>query len=142
MLRGLNNVVERKTKMLVEVISGMQIPQKLSGDKDIVDPYVTVHLISTSSPTTETLIVKTAVVKNNGLNPIWQVKSKEVTVIEDEINMLVFRVYDDDDTLLCLNVIPVVSLRSGYGAVDMKSPSTLKQLPATALLCKFNLSPQ
>jgi C2 domain len=71
MLRGLNNVVERKTKMLVEVISGMQIPQKLSGDKDIVDPYVTVHLISTSSPTTETLIVKTAVVKNNGLNPIW-----------------------------------------------------------------------
>jgi hypothetical protein len=34
----------------LDIISGCQIPKKKNGDKDIVDPYVTVEHISSDLP--------------------------------------------------------------------------------------------
>lgn len=55
----------------LQIISGHQIPKKPSGDKDIVDPYVAVYLVSTGSPDKEIKLFQTKVVPNNGLNPVW-----------------------------------------------------------------------
>ena len=115
--------------MDITVLSGSQIPKKASGDKDIVDPYVTVQLYSASTID----LLKTEVVSNNGLNPVWDCKGS-FEYIEGEVNLLVLRVLDDDHTLLAWNALPVEHLRKGYRAVTLKGPK-LETLEVASLLC-------
>lgn len=72
-------------------------------------------------------VLKTKIVNNNGLNPVWNSPKSSFSIAESEINLLVFKVFDDDDTLLCWNAISTEYLRQGYRAVELKSP-TLKPL--------------
>ena len=108
----------RMVSVDIELISGSQIPKKPSGSKDIVDPYVTMELWSTEVPSKSNKFLKTPIVKNNGLNPRWNTKGK-FAMVKDEINILLVKVFDDDDTLLCWNAFPANCIRSGYRAIEM-----------------------
>ena len=78
---------------------------------------------------------KTKIIQNNGLNPVW---NEEVTyeAEEEEINMIVFKIFDDDNTILCWNALPIECLKEGIRVVEMKDPQ-LKELQGSSLLCHF-----
>ena len=104
--------------MDIELISGSQIPKKPSGAKDIVDPYATMELWSTATPGKSIQFLKTPIIQNNGLSPVWKTKGK-FAMVKDEVNILLVKVFDDDDTLLCWNAFPANCLRPGYRAIEM-----------------------
>ena len=95
-------------------------------------------MASTKDPVNFPLLLKTKIVDNNGLNPIWNEKV-QFEVVDDEINMLIVRVHDDDNTLLCWNALPISSLKLGWRAVDMRAPD-LKPLHAAVLLFKIEIN--
>jgi hypothetical protein len=119
----------------LEIISGHHIPKKPSGDKDIVDPYVAVYLLSTAA--SEIKLLQTQVVPDNGLNPVWNERCS-FSVSDQEINILLVKVHDDDHTLLCWNAFNLELVRQGYRAMEMKSPQ-LQPLHASTIFCKINI---
>ncbi len=85
--------------------------------------------------------LKTKKVQNNGLNPVWN-ESKTFIGDEEEINMLVFKIYDADslgkDTVLCFNAINISCLREGIRVVNMKDTKKMKTCESS-LLCQFTI---
>ena len=101
-------------------MSGSHIPKKQGDVKDIVDPYVVVKLYTTERSCHPEIIIQTDVVKDNGLNPVW---NKECTFEynEQEISMLVVSVHDNDKTLICWNALSVDRLlHQGIHAIEMR----------------------
>jgi hypothetical protein len=81
---------------------------------------------------------KTTSIDDNGYSPIWN-QIFEFKVQREEINFLVFKVYDEDrtkSTLLCWNAIPLRALRTGVRSLYMKDKK-LDTLKDSALLCSF-----
>ena len=95
-------------------------------------------MYSTAFPNEPTLLFRTEVVENNGLNPIWN-KQHTFKVNEQEINMLLISVHDDDKSLLCWNALSVDCLSSGIRAIEMRV-SDFCVLKGTSVLCKVALS--
>ncbi|KAK7195460.1 phospholipase c-like protein [Novymonas esmeraldas] len=122
----------------VTVMSGAQIPKPALQKKgDIVDPYVKLSINKQSR--TE---VKTAVVRNNGLNPSWM-ETFTLACSSKEVDVLTIKVMDEDTTsandAVCEMAIPVRALRTGYRAVAMKLCSNGVSLPGASILCKFDI---
>lgn len=141
-LRSEEEISDLPTKTIaIKLISGFQIPKKV-GDKEIVDPFVTIELKTTSH--LERIIhqetFKSKVIENNGFNPVWN-ESTSFDFIEEEINMLVFKVYDMDmtgSTLLCANAFNVECIRHGIRVVQMKDN---RHKPCQCLLlCQFTIT--
>ncbi len=63
--------------------------------------------------------MRTKIIKNNGFNPIWN-ESISFETDDEEVNMILFKVFDDDGTLLCWNAISVDCLLEGIRVVEMK----------------------
>ena len=80
--------------------------------------------------------MQTEVVKNNGLNPIWN-KQCTFTINQDEINMLVVSVHDNDKTLLCWNALSCDCIQEGIRAIEMRM-NDFCVVKGTSLLCKVN----
>ena len=138
MMLGLPQLEAKTQTISIEMISGSQIPKKTSAVfHDIVDPYVTMFFWSAADPNNRIQIMQTPVVKNNGLNPVWRVKT-QFKITEGEVNLLVIKVQDDDNTLLCWNALPLNCIRAGYRTIEMKSPD-LKPLHAASLYCKVSI---
>ncbi|CDW90514.1 1-phosphatidylinositol-bisphosphate phosphodiesterase eta-2 [Stylonychia lemnae] len=123
-LRGLLPESNLPTKTIkINLLSGFQLPKK-GERKDIVDPFVTIELKTTSFKDNikNQEMVKTKFIKNNGFNPIWS-KEFKFKYIDGELNFLIFKVYDMDetgDTLLCWNAVNIECLRKGIRVITMK----------------------
>ena len=131
--------VQNKKIIKIEVIAGMQLPQKPSDAKDIVDPYVVLSLVTPNqSPEYQGQTHTTKHVDNNGFNPLWK-ESCQFKYLEDEINFLVIKVWDKDqkDVMLCWNAFPINYIRRGIRCVELKG---LKLQPvASKLLVKIDI---
>jgi hypothetical protein len=124
-----------------KILGGFQIPCKASKLRDIVDPFVELVLYSTKSPLEPSIHLKTKIIDDNGFNPEWN-ESVSFEVFEQEINMIVLRVKDNDNTLLCWNALCLDVLhKKGTFAVEMRAPN-FRVLPGTALLCHINIELQ
>ncbi|KAG5472893.1 hypothetical protein LSCM4_02218 [Leishmania orientalis] len=127
--------------IIVTVLSGTQIPKpSLQNKGDIADPYVKLSI--NKRDRTE---VKTAVVRNNGLNPFWM-ETFTLSCESREVDVLTVKVMDEDTTSandsVCQMVIPVRALRTGYRAVPMKLCKNGASLPGASILCKFEIVDQ
>ena len=75
-MRGLRSQYEienlKEKKITIKLISGFQIPKK-HGDKDIVDPFITVEFYTTSMKERIKNQDKftSKIINDNGFNPIW-----------------------------------------------------------------------
>ncbi|KAG5472516.1 hypothetical protein LSCM1_03917 [Leishmania martiniquensis] len=122
----------------VTVLSGTQIPKpSLQKKGDIADPYVKLSINMR-----ERTEVKTAVVRNNGLNPFWM-ETFTLFCESKEVDVLTVKVMDEDTTSandsVCQMVIPVRALRTGYRAVPMKLCKNGASLPGASILCRFDI---
>lgn len=63
-------IAAQETHVTLTIISGQQIPKPRGDAKgEVIDPYVTVQMHGIKSDATK--VLKTAVVDNNGFNPVW-----------------------------------------------------------------------
>lgn len=114
---------------------------KKKGEKDIVDPYVTIELKTTSQleRITSQPVFNSKVIDNNGFNPVWN-ETVTFDFVDEEISMLVFKVFDLDLTgssLLCENAISVECIRQGIRVVQMRDSN--HKLCECLLLCQFTI---
>ena len=101
-------IAAQETHITLTIISGQQIPKPRGDAKgEVIDPYVTVQMHGIKSDATKAL--KTAVVDNNGFNPVWasikeareaSVKGSHSTfsfsLRAPELALLKIAVYDND----------------------------------------------
>lgn len=123
----------------ITVVCGSHIPKpSLEKRGDIVDPYVKLSI--NKNPATE---VKTVVVRNNGLTPVWM-ESFTLSCRSREVDILSVKVMDEDTTSandpVCEMAVPVRSLRNGYRAVPMKLCKNGAVLPSACILCRFTIT--
>ena len=124
--------------MTFKLIGASQIPQRINSQTDIVDPYVELILYSTEHPLKPLSLGKTSIVKDNGLNPTWN-HLYEFQFKASEINILVIKVHDNDNTLLCWNALCLDVLCSkGTRAIEMRDANNIKTvLPYTSLIANI-----
>lgn len=117
------NTVRQYVRM--KVISGFQLPKPrgLEDDKDIVDPFVMIHVYGAYSDCIE---MKTAKIKDNGLNPRWN-EDFMFYVNIPQLAIIHFVVQDSNavtaSELIGQYCLPFTSLRQGYRHVKLESPN-------------------
>ncbi|CAL4059861.1 unnamed protein product [Meganyctiphanes norvegica] len=112
---------DKYTKILrVTVVSGQHIPNSAKKG-DIVDPYVQVKVRGHDLDKQKQ---RTATVKNNGFNPVWD-ETLELQVKVPDLSLVYFTVRDESsyaaDPVLALCCIPFNSLMQGYRHVHLAS---------------------
>ncbi|KAL3841781.1 hypothetical protein ACJMK2_019882 [Sinanodonta woodiana] len=97
----------------IEVISGFQLPKPKNSKKgEVIDPFLKIDIFGAAIDTQDR---KTAVIKNNGFNPIWKEKFK-FRIEVPELALIRFAVYDKDqyfDDFIGFYVLPINSLQQG-----------------------------
>ncbi|EFX81685.1 hypothetical protein DAPPUDRAFT_317364 [Daphnia pulex] len=98
----------------LKIISGQNLPKF---EKKVIDPYVTVQIMGHPA---DRLKFKTKHVDDNGFNPCWK-ETTEFRLRQPELDLLVISVRDkepmSDDDLVGVRVVPIKSLKSGYGHI-------------------------
>ncbi|XP_020820122.1 1-phosphatidylinositol 4,5-bisphosphate phosphodiesterase delta-1 isoform X1 [Phascolarctos cinereus] len=127
-----------RKRLRVRVISGQQLPKVNKNQNSIVDPKVTVEI---HGVTRDNDSKQTAVVSNNGFNPMWDVEfSFGVDVPELALVRFVVEDYDasskNDFVGQC--TIPFFSLKKGYRHIHLLSKNG-DQYPSATLFVKINV---
>uniref|UniRef100_H3C2R3 1-phosphatidylinositol 4,5-bisphosphate phosphodiesterase gamma n=1 Tax=Tetraodon nigroviridis TaxID=99883 RepID=H3C2R3_TETNG len=105
--------------MDVRIIAARHLPKP---GRSIASPFVEVELCGHTDEK-----FKTAVYRDNGLNPVWKAPAEPMTftVHEHELAFLRFVVYEEDmfsdPNFLAQATFPVQGIRSGYRSVPMRN---------------------
>eukprot|EP01012_Entosiphon_sulcatum_P062182 TRINITY_DN8836_c0_g1_i1.p1 TRINITY_DN8836_c0_g1~~TRINITY_DN8836_c0_g1_i1.p1 ORF type:complete len:894 (+),score=103.18 TRINITY_DN8836_c0_g1_i1:905-3586(+) len=134
----LGHCYDNAWSLTVEIISGHHIP---CDEGEVTDTFVALFTTGAQADCSEEK--KTGVIENNGFNPVWNARFA-FNIRCPELAMLTLRVMDKDrfsrhDTLAEAS-IPLTSLRPGFRAVPLHSPSTNTQITGGLLFCRFDLS--
>lgn len=108
-----------KYYITVRVIAARHLPKP---GRSIASPFVEIELCGHSEERS-----KTAVYRDNGLNPVWKVSGEPTvfSVYEPELTFLRFVVNEEDmfsdPNFLAQATFPVKGIRSGYRSVPLKN---------------------
>lgn len=139
----------------VQVLSGYCIPKSEetassgshASQKRSISPFVKVTMYD-GSPATflKPPTHSTAVIKRNGLNPVWNDKERSFACLNPSVGMLVFAVYDHcevskSDLFIGASAIPVSCLREGYRAVALYDSNNMRSgaMRFASLLIKIKI---
>jgi phosphatidylinositol phospholipase C delta len=139
----------------VQVLSGYCIPKSeetaLSGShasqKRSISPFVKMTMFD-GSPATflKPPTHSTAVIKGNGLNPVWNDKERAFACLNPSVGMLLFAVYDHcdvskSDLFIGASAIPVSCLRKGYRSVSLYDSNNMRSgaMRFASLLIKIKI---
>ncbi|XP_027691728.1 1-phosphatidylinositol 4,5-bisphosphate phosphodiesterase delta-1 isoform X2 [Vombatus ursinus] len=126
-----------RQRLRVRVISGQQLPKVNKNQNSIVDPKVTVEIHGVTRDNDRR---ETAVISNNGFNPMWDVEFKfEVDVPELALVRFVVEDYDSSskNDFVGQCTIPFFSLKKGYRHIHLLSKNG-DQYPSATLFVKIN----
>jgi phosphatidylinositol phospholipase C delta len=119
----------------VKVMSAFNLPKK-DNSSDIVSPFVEVTLMGIPK---DQAVHRTSQVSRNGFNPIWKERFS-FPIRLYELGVLVFKVFTEDDELLCINSVPLYYLNPGIRSIALLD-SKFRPVNNCALLCQFTISP-
>ena len=112
------------------VISGYMLPKPRNSKKgEIVDPFVTIKLITPDVQSKSWEKFKTKAVDDNGFNPVWDSNTKSPTIFVfktkvtvPELSFLMITIRDKDlllDDLIATATIPCNCLNQGFRLVSL-----------------------
>ncbi|CAF0734693.1 unnamed protein product [Didymodactylos carnosus] len=117
-----DRLYSRGKKLTIHIISGQHLPKEKSIEgKDVIDPYVKVQIYGVEFDYHEE---RTPVIKNNGLNPIWDYKMS-FDIYCPELCLVRFIVKDQDkygrSDFVGQYCLRFQSLQLGYRHIKLKS---------------------
>ncbi|KFO20178.1 1-phosphatidylinositol-4,5-bisphosphate phosphodiesterase delta-4 [Fukomys damarensis] len=117
--------------LLVQVISGQQLPKVNTKEKSIVDPLVKVEIFGIHADTARQ---ETNYVENNGFNPYWG-QTLSFRVLVPELTMLRFVVKDYDwksrNEFIGQFTLPWTCMQQGYRHIHLLSKDGISLHPAS-----------
>jgi len=81
--------------------------------KDTTEIYITTHVVG-SFEDDKNPVLKTNIVKQNFLHPLFENNSIKFSIFEDSLSFLVIKIYDNKGYVIAKSIIPIFCMMEGY----------------------------
>jgi phosphatidylinositol phospholipase C delta len=133
-----------RKQLSVTVICGVRLPRPNGSQRgEVIDPYVQLFITGVDGDDTSAIPRETAVIVNNGFNPIWN-ETFTFPINSVEMAILTLRIMEKDtvgrDELIAESSMPLSALRLGYRAVPIFDKDMTPVPPPACLFCHFDIT--